>query len=183
MSETRFSDQARLPWKPDNLTRKLIVTHLLEGLDESDRSILERIQIEGSWDENQFNRLTGHGQAVLTLISKPTYEEAVFSLQGLSERTRKFLEKVSPSTNISSLKARVLLMHDYHDRLVPSEESMRFAREMRGLSGRVYHTEFQLFQNAVQVHMDEESSMGIFGFTKEAFKLYRHMYRIMLLNG
>ena len=29
MSETRFSDQERLPWKPDSLTRKLIVTHLL----------------------------------------------------------------------------------------------------------------------------------------------------------
>ena len=183
MSETRFSDQARLPWKPDNLTRNLIVTHLLDGLDESDRSILERIQMEGSWDDSQYNRLTGHGQAVLTLISKPTYEEAVLSLQGLSERTRIFLEEVSPSTNISSLKASVLLMHDYHDKLVPSEESMRFAGEVRELSGRVYHTEFQLFQNAVQVHMDEESSMGIFGFTKEAFKLYRHMYRIMLLNS
>jgi len=183
MSETRFSDNGRLPWKPDHLTRKLIVTHLLEGLDESDRSILDRIQIDGSWNYSQFNRLTGHGQAVLTLISAPTYEEAVLSIQGLSERTRTFLEEVSPSTNISSLKANVLLMHDYHDRLVPSEESMRFAKEVRELSGRVYHTEFQLFQNAVQVHMDEESSMGIFDFTKEAFKLYRHMYRIMLLNG
>lgn len=183
MSETRFSDNGRLPWKPDHLTRKLIVTHLLEGLDESDRTILDRIQIDGSWNNNQFNRLTGHGQAVLTLISAPTYEEAVLSIQGLSERTRTFLEEVSPSTNISSLKASVLLMHDYHDRLVPSEESMRFAQEVRELSGHVYHTEFQLFQNAVQVHMDEESSMGIFNFTKEAFKLYRHMYRIMLLNG
>lgn len=183
MSETRFSDNGRLPWKPDHLTRKLIVTHLLEGLDESDRTILDRIQIDGSWNNNQLNRLTGHGQAVLTLISAPTYEEAVLSIQGLSERTRTFLEEVSPSTNISSLKASVLLMHDYHDRLVPSEESMRFAQEVRELSGHVYHTEFQLFQNAVQVHMDEESSMGIFNFTKEAFKLYRHMYRIMLLNG
>ena len=183
MSETRFSDNGRLPWKPDHLTRKLIVTHLLEGLDESDRTILDRIQIDGSWNNNQLNRLTGHGQAVLTLISAPTYEEAVLSIQGLSEKTRTFLEEVSPSTNISSLKASVLLMHDYHDRLVPSEESMRFAQEVRELSGHVYHTEFQLFQNAVQVHMDEESSMGIFNFTKEAFKLYRHMYRIMLLNG
>ena len=81
------------------------------------------------------------------------------------------------------LKADVLLMHDLHDRLVPAEESRRFAEEVRKQGVEVYHTEFSLFQNAVQVHTDETNGTSVFNFIKQAFKLYKHMYKIMRLSS
>ena len=74
-------------------------------------------------------------------------------------------------------------MHDLHDRLVPAEESRRFAKDVRETGGEIYHTEFSLFQNAVQVHTDETEKTSALNFIKQAFKLYKHMYKIMSLSG
>ena len=48
---------------------------------------------------------------------------------------------------------------------------------------QIYHTEFSLFQNAVQVHTDETEKTSALNFIKQAFKLYKHMYKIMSLSG
>ena len=120
---------------------------------------------------------------MLTLITGPNLSEAQKAINGLNNKTVTFLEAISPSTNISMLKADVLLMHDLHDRLVPAEESRRFAEGVRKHGGEVYHTEFSLFQNAVQVHTNEANETSTFHFIKEAFKLYKHMYRIMRLSS
>ena len=81
------------------------------------------------------------------------------------------------------LKADVLLMHDFHDKLVPAEESRRFAEALIKNEINVYHTEFSLFQNAVQVHKDDTDKTGRLNFVKQALKLYKHMYKIMSLSG
>ena len=120
---------------------------------------------------------------MLTLITGPNLSEAQKAINGLNNKTVTFLEAISPSTNISMLKADVLLMHDLHDRLVPAEESRRFAEAVRKQGVEVYHTEFSLFQNAVQVHRDETNGTSAFNFIKQAFKLYKHMYRIMRLSS
>ena len=94
------------------------------GVDEQ---ILNGIVETGSWNQSEYDSLTLGGKAVLTLLSNPTLPEANEAIRNLNDETYRFLSAVSPSTNMDMLKADVLLMHDRHDKLVPAEESRRFA--------------------------------------------------------
>ena len=99
-------------------------------------------------------------------------------MEMLSPQTKELLAAISPSTGIDRLDARMLIMHDRADRLVPSEESRRLAQAL-GESEDTYHTEFSLFQNAIQVHKDENVELGPLDYAREVFKLLRHMYVVM----
>ena len=182
-TSTRFALGNSSYWSPDRLTRNMVNTHLIEGSVKADQEILQEILNNGVWEQAQYRSLSQSGKSVLTLISSPDLNEADKAIKELNSRTVSFLDAVSPSSNIAMLKADVLLMHDLHDRLVPAEESRRFAEDVRSQGGNVYHTEFSLFQNAVQVHTDDTNGTSTFNFIKQAFKLYKHMYKIMRLSS
>ncbi len=182
-SNSRFNDSETAEWSPDKLTKSLVRTHLIEGAGSTDERILNKIVDRGTWTQSEYASLNSGGRAVLTLLTDPSFLEAEEAITNLNDDTYRFLSAVSPSTNMSMLKAEVLLMHDLHDRLVPAEESRRLADAVIKNGGNVYHTEFSLFQNAVQVHKDEAEETGTLNFVKQAFKLYKHMYKIMSLSG
>lgn len=182
-SNSRFNDSETAEWSPDKLTKSLVRTHLIEGAGSTDERILNKIVDRGTWTRSEYASLNSGGRAVLTLLTDPSFLEAEEAIANLNDDTYRFLSAVSPSTNMSMLKAEVLLMHDLHDRLVPAEESRRLADAVIKNGGNVYHTEFSLFQNAVQVHKDEAEETGTLNFVKQAFKLYKHMYKIMSLSG
>ena len=180
---SRFDDSETYEWSPDSLTKSLVNSHLVEGAGGVDEQILNGIVETGSWNQSEYGSLTLGGKAVLTLLRNPTLPEANEAIMNLNDETYRFLSAVSPSTNMDMLKADVLLMHDLHDKLVPAEESRRFANAVVKNGKNVYHTEFSLFQNAVQVHKDETENSGTLNFIKQAFKLYKHMYKVMSLSG
>ena len=182
-ASSRFDDSETSEWSPDSLTKSLVNSHLVEGAGGVDEQILNGIVETGSWNQSEYDSLTLGGKAVLTLLSNPTLPEANEAIRNLNDETYHFLSAVSPSTNMDMLKADVLLMHDLHDKLVPAEESRRFANAVVKNGKNVYHTEFSLFQNAVQVHKDETENSGTLNFIKQAFKLYKHMYKVMSLSG
>ena len=182
-ASSRFDDSETYEWSPDRLTKSLVNSHLVEGAGGVDEQILNGIVETGSWNQSEYDSLTLGGKAVLTLLSNPTLPEANEAIRNLNDETYHFLSAVSPSTNMDMLKTDVLLMHDLHDKLVPAEESRRFANAVVKNGKNVYHTEFSLFQNAVQVHKDETENSGTLNFIKQAFKLYKHMYKVMSLSG
>ena len=99
-------------------------------------------------------------------------------MEELSTETLDSLALISPSTHIDRLKARVLIMRDRGDRLVPSEESRRLADAL-GPGSNVYYTEFSSFQKSIQVHQDEGGGVGPIGYVREATKLFMHMYNVL----
>ena len=99
-------------------------------------------------------------------------------MEQLSPGTLESLAPISPSTRLDGLKARVLIMHDRADRLVPSEESRRLADAL-GPGSDVYYTEFSSFQRGIQVHQDEGRGVGPLGYAREAAKLFMHMYNVL----
>ncbi|SVA33654.1 uncharacterized protein METZ01_LOCUS86508 [marine metagenome] len=181
-TKTRFDEVGATHWSPDALTRNLITAHIVDGTFERDQVILNRILKTGKWTKQDSDDLSPSGRAVLTLISGPDVDAAREAISSLNSRTTQFLKNISPSTNIGNLKAEVLLMHDSFDKLVPSEESRRFAKAIESNGRRVYHTEFSLFQGAVQVHMDDSKGPSTLEFLKQAGKLYTHMYNVMRLS-
>ena len=181
-AKTRFDEVSSTRWNPDSLTQNLITTHIVDGAFDKDQVILNRIIKTGEWTQQDSDDLSSSGRAVLTLISGPNVDAAREAITSLNSRTTQFLENISPSTNIGNLKAEVLLMHDSSDKLVPPEESRRFAKAIESNGRRVYHTEFSLFQRAVQVHMDDAKGLNTLDFLKQAGKLYIHMYNVMRLS-
>ena len=105
------------------------------------------------------------------------YEEVDEVVADLSPATATFFRDISPSTGIDNLEARVLIMHDTADKLVPPEESRRLAAAMD--DENIYHTEFSFFQRQIQVHAGDAGDVGPWDYVREASKLYMHMYNIM----
>ena len=179
-TNSRFGEDYVVPWRPDKLTRRVFSYHLIDGVtDAADKELLLRIFDQGdSQAEDETDSLSPDAMAVYRLLKGVAPEEVDAVMAQLSPRTTEFFQAISPKTKIDRLKARMLIMHDRADRLVPSEESRRLAHAL-GEAGDTYFTEFSLFQKQIRVHMDESGSIGPIDYAKEAFKLYLHMYNIM----
>ena len=179
-SRSRFHGDYVAPWNTDRLTYRVFRNHLIDGVtEEEDRALLTRMFVDKeAGAEAEVGALSSEGTVVYKLLNGVPYEEVDDLVSRLSPKTTEFLRRISPSTNIDNLKARMLIMHDRADRLVPSEESRRFA-EALGDGGNTFYTEFSFFQKAIQVHDDEGGGVGPLEYAREAFKLFLHMYNIM----
>ena len=82
------------------------------------------------------------------------------------------LARISPSTYIGDLRARLLIMHDRHDAYVPAAESRRLIEATR-YQVDVRYTEFIGFDHLLP---DED---GVFTRLGQATNLYLHMYSIL----
>ena len=179
-SRSRFYEGASAPWKPDGLTLRVFTNHMIEGVnDPNDRKLLARIFVEKApWTEDEVGSLSMEGTAVYRLLEGVPEDEVDSLISQLPRSTMEFLTMISPSAHLDGLKARVLIMHDRADKLVPSEESRRFADALGDDAG-TYHTEFSSFQREIQVHVDESEGVGLLGSVRDAFKLYMHMYNVL----
>ena len=117
--------------------------------------------------------MSDEARAVHRILSGATLDEARELISGLPTSMRADLDAISPAARIEDLDARVLIMHDKADKLVPSEESRRLADALSERGG-VYHTEFSLFQ-----HVDPTRPVSPPIYARELFKLYLHMYRVL----
>ena len=164
------------PWTPDKLSIEVVSSHLIGGLsDAGERALLERVFIvkDAVLDEGMLATMSAEAQAVHRLLSGVSRSEADDLVAGLPDEMRIELASISPATRLQDLDARVLLMHDRQDKLVPSEESRRLADALSERGG-VYHTEFSLFQ-----HVDPTRPVSPPIYARELFKLYLHMYNIL----
>ena len=174
-SESRFYDEDIEPWDPDKLAREVFTNHLIESVpDMAERELLTRRFVdreEGVTIEPE--GMSPTARTVYELLSGPDPAETERLLRSLPAEFLASMQAVSPSVNIDKLRARVLIMHDREDALVPSEESRRLADALED-GGNVYHTEFSFFQ-----HVDPTQSVNPVTFGKEAYKLFVHLYNIL----
>jgi dienelactone hydrolase len=171
---TRFYGEDVEPWNPDKLSVEVVTSHLIEGIgDPDERAVLTRVFVQGASGLNiDPENLSAEALAVYTLLNNPAIEEVDGLLAQLPKETRDSLELISPSSRIDALQARVLIMHDREDDLVPSEESRRLA-EALGPDRETYYTEFSLFQ-----HLDPTKPVSPPVYARELYKLFLHMYNV-----
>jgi len=118
-------------------------------------------------------KLSVQARTVYQLLSGTTLEEAERLYQSLPPRFRDDMLSISPSAKITDVKARVMIMHDRYDRLVPAFESRRLADSLED-RGNFRYTEVLGFQ-----HVRPGKGGSPWLLVKESFKLYRHMYGIL----
>ena len=167
-------DGERTSWEPDRLTLKVLANELIETLeDPEDIAILSRRYLNGqAVTPEELEVLTPRAQAVRTLLDGTTPEVAEVLYSNLPAGFRDDLATVSPSTYASDIQAKLLIMHDRNDRLVPAAESRRLLAATQE-RGDVRYTEVLAFEHV------RPSGGGYGDLLAEAGRLVRHMYNII----
>ncbi len=176
VSSSRFRGSEIEGWSPDRLSQDVVATHLIEGMaDGGEVELLRRVFAtrEVALDDREADALSPEARTVYRLLSGVELGEARRLISELSESSAATLRAISPSSTVGDLSARVLIMHDREDALVPSEESQRLADALAE-RGDVYHTEFSLFD-----HLDPTRPVSPPVYAREMFKLYLHMYNVL----
>ena len=167
-------DGERTPWQPDKLTLKVLANELIETLeDPGDVDTLSQRYLNGqAMTAEEIDALTPAGRTVRTLLDGTSPEVAEVLYSNLPPGFREDLAGVSPSSHVDEIQAKLLIMHDRNDRLVPAAESRRLlaATEDRG---DVRYTEVLAFEHV------RPGGGGIWDLLAEAGRLYRHMYSII----
>ena len=176
LSKSRFYNGIVEPWTPAELSRSVVTAQLIEGMsDPGEVSLFNRVFVDGdaALDASTLTAISEEARIVHRLLSGVDLEEARQLVDSLPESTLETLASISPKATIDGLKARVLIMHDRADQLVPAAESRRLAEALVD-RGDVHHTEFSLFK-----HLDPTQPVGPAEYVRELAKLYRHMYMVM----
>jgi hypothetical protein len=169
-SESRFLDGQVRHWEVDWLALTVYENQLVATLDESEGQLVRRALTLR--DDPALELLSPQGFAVYRLLTGVPLDEVDEVISRLPPPVLEEMAVVSPRTHIQGLRAKVLVMHDREDALVPSEESRRLVAALDpGIEVR--HTEFSLFQ-----HVDPTRPVGPLTLAMEAGKLASHMYAV-----
>ena len=143
-----------------------------------DQALLARVFVDNVQASQQdLDRLSDQGMAAYKLLSGvDSMEEAERLYLTLPAEFRDMMSIVSPSSHVADLKARVLILHDRNDDLVPSAESRRLLDRLRESGNNVHYTELLAFE-----HVRPTSGGGVKDLITEGYKLFRHMYNILRL--
>lgn len=176
LSNSRYYDGVVEPWTPDKLSKSVVTAQLIEEMENpAEIAILNGMYVSKDTfvEPAELARLSEEAQITSRLLSGVGTDEARELVANLPDSTLDSLASISPSSSVEDLKARVLIMHDREDHLVPASESRRMADALAE-RGDVRHTEFSLFQ-----HLDPTKPVGPVEYVRELFKLYRHMYLVL----
>ena len=176
LSKSRFYDGTVEPWTPADLSRSVVTAQLIEGMsDPAEVSLFNRVFVDrdAEIEASALSSMSEEARIVHRLLSGVDLEETQQLVGSLPESTLETLDSISPKTTIDDLNARILIMHDREDHLVPAAESRRLA-EALAERGDLHHTEFSLFK-----HLDPTQPVGPAEYVRELAKLYRHMYMVM----
>ena len=168
-----YGDETR-PWEPDHLTRRVYIIHLTQDLSAAEQEALRATFLDNRPLAVPVEELSDQGRAVYNLLKGVPLEETQGHLRQLAQRTQDRMAQISPRNYLEGLKARVLIMHDRNDDLVPAYESQRLADALQE-RGNVKHTEYyDIFS-----HVTPNLGSGLDVVT-ELFKFFRHMHSVML---
>ena len=174
-SRSRHYQGQQEPWDPDSLTLRVLANELIETLaDPRERDLMHRRYVEREdVPQSDLEGLSNPALGVRRLLDGTTPQEAQELYRELPEDFRENMSRISPSTYVGSLKARLMILHDRDDRLVPAAESRRLAGALEQ-RGDIRYTEVLAFE-----HVRPTSGGGLWELAKEGFKLSRHFYSIV----
>ncbi|MBI4300215.1 MAG: dienelactone hydrolase family protein [Chloroflexi bacterium] len=164
-------------WEPDDLAQRVVTRELIENMPApEDRAELGRVFINGEPLEslNQ-DVITPDGQVLYQLLTSTDEQEAYRLLAQLPPSVEGLVAPLSPSSDIGGLQAKLFVMHDRRDDLVPYVESRRLVAAVDG-NVPIHYTEFSFFQ-----HVDPTRHVPPATLLHELWKLYRHLYGLMRL--
>ena len=188
-SNTKFSsgpgDGKTEPWAVDTLTRRIFVNEIIQVVDDpAERELLTRRFVEGAAGDAEVSDadLAGLSEGAdisRRLLEGTTPENAAALFDRMPADFRRGLEDISPSVHLPNLRARLLIMHDVGDRLIPVGESRRLVAALKE-SGRA---DLRYTETAIFDHVRPGGDRNLWELVKGAGKLYRHTYGIIAIRN
>lgn len=160
-------------WTPDPLTEEVMKRAVIGFVDrEDERQVLEKAILGGEpLTPEQEAGLSSTGTLVYRLFSTSDPAEAREILARMPASSHEFMRALSPATHIANLKARVWIMDDVDDPLIPYVHSRDFASN---LDGRVAHrSEFSVFS-----HVDLDRLANPIRTVPQMWSLFLHVHGI-----
>ena len=175
LSQTRFGNNGKEMWIPSDQAKEVVARHLIRlvPLEEERQFLNERFLSVGGIERIDTTALSQTASIVHQLLSGVSYEVADDLINDLPKTVHEDLLAISPTQNLDSLRAKMMIMHDMNDANVPSEESRLLAQAIKS-NNDVAHTEFRFFR-----HMDPEEPVGVITKSVDAFKLFMHLYQVV----
>ena len=173
-SRTVVYDGVPTEWEPEALTLMVIGNVLIETLDSpGDAEFLDGFVLNGmDAHPGELETLTPQGRTVAQFLRGMGPGEAQASYETLPSSFHANLAVISPASYVQDIRARLLVMHDRNDPLVPAAEPRRLVEASRDRV-RVRHTELLAFDHITP------SEGGIRTVLGQAAQLYPHMYEII----
>ena len=174
VSRTVEYNGERSPWQPHRRTLQFLATELIEKLDSaSDVRIMKHHYLDQEEPTPADpETLTPQGRIAARFLDGVQPDEARTLYEMLPTAFGEDLSRISPSTYVDGLRARLLILHTRDDQYVPAAESRRLLDATRDRL-EVRYTEFIGFDHLLP---DEDN---VIMRLREAFVLYRHMYSIL----
>ena len=180
-SGTSVEEDGDKPWAVDKLTWRVFANELLETVEDPEEraALAERFASEEGGqagekrEPEELEKLSPGARTVARLLAGPSPAEAAELLDALPEDFHRKMTRISPSAYIGNLKARLMIMHDRGDTLIPVGESRRLAAGVEE-RGNFRYTETSIFE-----HVRPGGGQSWRHLATEAVKLYRHMYAIV----
>ncbi|MFQ6027793.1 MAG: alpha/beta hydrolase family protein [Dehalococcoidia bacterium] len=176
-SRSQFFEGQITPWVVDRLTLRVFANELIEVVqDPAERDLLTRRFLDYEEGlETPLAQLSPEAGVSRQLLEGTGLAEAERLYENLPEGFLRDMEGISPKAHLEGLEARLLILHDQGDPLIPVGESRRLAEALQS-RGNFKYTETQVFD-----HVRPGSGGSLWGLAKEGFKLFRHMYTIIRL--
>lgn len=169
---------SRVPWEPSANATAVLDDELI-SLDPNptEQALLHAAARDPNAPRPDPSKLSPLGHTLLTLLTTrdPATVEKAFG--DLPAADQQIIRRLSPSTHLSDLKARVFIMHDVADTNVPYVQSRMLAAHLR--PGQGEYDEFHFFN-----HVDPTASVSPIVFARDASRLAWHVYQIVaILQG
>ncbi len=162
-----------VPWKVDRLTKEVVRLRAIDLVDaEAEREMLRRNIIHHqALTEPELAGLSPTGVLVQRLFETEDLDEARRLIGKFPDGARATLRALSPDNNLGGIRARVYLMDDSRDRLIPYTHTRELAEALDGDYAR--HSKFSIFTHADLDDLTNPARSG-----PQLWKLFRHVDEI-----
>jgi acetyl esterase/lipase len=168
----------RVPWEPAPNAIQVLQDHLI-SLDPNaaERDLLRAAARDPKAPRPDAARLSPVGRAIWSALTSRDPATIEKLLRELPPNDQEIVRRLSPSTRIVDLHAKVFIMHDRDDNTVPYVQSRMLAAQLR--PGQAEYDEFHFFK-----HVDPIASVSPIVFAQDAARLAWHMFQIVeILQG
>ena len=163
----------RVPWAPDSLTREVVELQTIDLVEEeAERELLLRAIIDGVvLSDTQRAILSSTGSLVYRLFQTDDPDQARELLAQMPPRVHDLLRTLSPQSTLANLKARLYVMDDVGDTLIPYVESRALVAALNGSYAR--HSKFSIFS-----HVDLDRLANPVRSVPQLWSLFLHMNQV-----
>ncbi|HLZ69482.1 MAG TPA: hypothetical protein VKV26_06160 [Dehalococcoidia bacterium] len=163
------------PWNPNGIASEHLTNVLLAGLDDAqEAAALHGYFVEGDVHALDGVNLSPEGQAIKGLLSSRDRAEGKSYVPALPASLQANLAALSPLPRVSQVRARLFIMYDRDDPLLPFTGSRDLCAAARAAGLKPYCSAFSIFQ-----HVDPKRAGNPITLVHDLTELYLHAFAVL----